>query len=241
MVAAMRKSCLPLVGVVGSMAALVGCASVAPAPSSPPSVDRMSAFLAERGWSPSAAQAATDPVGPMAKGDGGELVPPPPSAAPPAAPEAAAQAVVTAMSFLGVNYRRGGTSSEEGFDCSGFARHVFDTALGIELPRRAEEQARAPGLVPVPRHDLQPGDLVFFNTLRRAYSHVGIYVGAGKFIHSPRSGAQVRIEDMRTPYWSQRYNGARRPVALAAASPMDTGNPTLPTTPAGDAAWTLSH
>jgi hypothetical protein len=79
------------------------------------------------------------------------------------------------------------------------------------LPRRSQEQARAPGLLKVERDDLKPGDLVFFNTVRAAFSHVGIYVGDGKFIHSPRTGAQVRVEDMRAAYWTKRYNGARRP------------------------------
>ena len=60
------------------------------------------------------------------------------------------------------------------------------------------------------REELKPGDLVFFNTMRRAFSHVGIYVGEGKFIHSPRTGGEVRVEDMRAAYWAKRFNGARR-------------------------------
>ena len=120
-------------------------------------------------------------------------------------------------------YRRGGNDGNTGFDCSGFTRHVFGISLGLALPRRVDEQAGASGLVKVQRNELQPGDLVFFNTLRRTYSHVGIYVGQGRFIHSPRSGAQVRVEDMRTAYWSTRYTGARRAELLAAAAPA-TGN-----------------
>ena len=80
-------------------------------------------------------------------------------------------------------------SAETGFDCSGFTRHVFETSLGLVLPRRADEQAAAPGLVAVKREDLQPGDLVFFNTLRRTFSHVGIYIGDNRFIHAPRPAA----------------------------------------------------
>jgi cell wall-associated NlpC family hydrolase len=121
-----------------------------------------------------------------------------------------ADLVIEAMNFLGVHYRRGGSSAEQGFDCSGFTRHVFESTLGLVLPRRSQEQARAPGLASVERTELRPGDLVFFNTLRAAFSHVGIYIGDGKFIHSPRSGAQVRVEDMRLAYWTQRYDGARR-------------------------------
>ena len=75
------------------------------------------------------------------------------------------------------------------------------------------------GLQKVPRDDLQPGDLVFFNTMRRAFSHVGIYVGEGRFIHAPRSGGQVRVEDMRQAYWSKRFNGARRAALAETASP----------------------
>jgi len=116
--------------------------------------------------------------------------------------------VSTAMGFLGVPYRRGGSSAETGFDCSGFVRTIFEQAKGMVLPRRANEQAAATAVID--KKDLQPGDLVFFNTMRRAFSHVGIYVGDGKFIHAPRSGAEVRVEDMSVSYWQRRFNGARR-------------------------------
>ena len=127
----------------------------------------------------------------------------------------ASDMVITAMNFLGVPYRRGGSSAETGFDCSGFTRHIFERSLGLVLPRRADEQATASGLVQIGREELRPGDLVFFNTLRRTFSHVGIYVGDGKFIHSPRSGASVRVEDMRISYWHSRFTGARRVEASA--------------------------
>jgi len=124
--------------------------------------------------------------------------------------DAASDLVLSAMNFLGVRYRRGGTSTEDGFDCSGFTRHVFENSVGLLLPRRADEQARLPGLANVGLDDLRPGDLVFFNTMRRTFSHVGIYVGDGKFIHAPKPGASVRIEDMHGDYWAKRYTGARR-------------------------------
>ena len=123
---------------------------------------------------------------------------------------AASGLVLSAMNFIGVPYRRGGESADHGFDCSGFTRHVFESSIGLVLPRRADEQARGAGLRQVQRADLKPGDLVFFNTMRRAFSHVGIYVGEGRFIHAPRSGSEVRVEDMRQAYWSKRFNGARR-------------------------------
>ena len=122
----------------------------------------------------------------------------------------ASDLVLSAMNFLGVPYRRGGNSADEGFDCSGFTRHIFESTIGLVLPRRADQQAAHAALLAVKREELRPGDLVFFNTMRRAFSHVGIYMGEGKFIHAPRTGGQVRIEDMRQAYWSQRFNGARR-------------------------------
>jgi len=128
--------------------------------------------------------------------------------------DTASELVLSAMNFLGVRYRRGGSSVDDGFDCSGFTRHVFEHSVGLLLPRRADEQARLAGLLPVSSDELKPGDLVFFNTMRRTFSHVGIYVGEGKFIHAPKPGAAVRIEDMRQSYWTQRYTGARR-------APMD--------------------
>ncbi len=123
--------------------------------------------------------------------------------------EQASDLVLSAMNFLGVPYRRGG-NTENGFDCSGFTRHVFEMSLGLVLPRRADEQAKSQSLLQVAKDELKPGDLVFFNTMKRAFSHVGIYIGDGKFIHSPRTGSEVRIEDMREAYWAKRYNGARR-------------------------------
>lgn len=131
----------------------------------------------------------------------------------------ASDMVLSAMNFLGVPYRRGGNSAEQGFDCSGFTRHVFEASLGLVLPRRADEQASAAGLIKVKRDELKPGDLVFFNTLKRSFSHVGIYIGEGKFIHSPRTGGKVRIEDMGDRYWRGRYNGARRAVVDGATPP----------------------
>jgi cell wall-associated NlpC family hydrolase len=122
--------------------------------------------------------------------------------------EKAGELVVTAMGFLGVPYKRGGNSFETGFDCSGFVRAMYEQTAGLLLPRKAEQQAAA--TTQIDKADLQPGDLVFFNTLKRTFSHVGIYVGDGKFIHSPRAGTAVRVEDMQKAYWNQRFDGARR-------------------------------
>jgi cell wall-associated NlpC family hydrolase len=118
--------------------------------------------------------------------------------------------VVAAMRYLDVPYRYGGNSADEGFDCSGFTRHVFAQVLGLQLPRQASDQARRGGLTQVDARDLSPGDLVFFNTQRRRYSHVGIYIGDGRFVHSPSAGQQVRVEQMTLGYWARRFDGARR-------------------------------
>lgn len=126
--------------------------------------------------------------------------------------------VVAAMGAIGVPYRRGGNTYNSGFDCSGFVRAVYDQTLGLMLPRSAAQQAAATHQIE--RGELQPGDLVFFNTLRRAFSHVGIYVGDHKFIHSPKPGAAVRIEDMRVNYWNRRFDGARRVAGELPARPQ---------------------
>src|SRR5690606_6833915 len=113
-----------------------------------------------------------------------------------------------AMNLIGVRYKRGGTSPETGFDCSGFVVHVFREGMGLMLPRTSREISKEGEAVK--KSELQPGDLVFFNTMRRTFSHVGIYLGEGQFIHSPRSGGKVRIENLRDTYWAKRYEGARR-------------------------------
>lgn len=132
----------------------------------------------------------------------------------------ASHLVENAMGFLGVPYRRGGNSADTGFDCSGFVRAMYEKTVGTLLPRRASEQAAATQIID--KTQLKPGDLVFFNTMRQAFSHVGIYVGDNKFIHAPKPGAQVRVEDMRVAYWERRFTGARRLDEAAEGSRADT-------------------
>jgi len=117
-------------------------------------------------------------------------------------------ALSQALDLLGIRYRMGGTTPENGFDCSGFVGHVFKEGLGLILPRTAKEISQTGETIA--RDELKPGDLVFFNTMRRTFSHVGIYVGNNQFVHAPRAGGQVRIENMRDTYWAKRFNGARR-------------------------------
>ena len=113
-----------------------------------------------------------------------------------------------AQSLLGVPYRYGGSSPDSGFDCSGFVTHVFRQTLDIELPRSSIDISRHG--IQLKREELHLGDLVFFNTRRHPYSHVGIYLGDDHFIHSPSRGESVRIDDMNSHYWQKNYNGARR-------------------------------
>ncbi|MDI3489493.1 MAG: hypothetical protein PWP11_770 [Thauera sp.] len=127
---------------------------------------------------------------------------------------AAEQLVDQALEYLGVRYRFGGTSPTTGLDCSGLVLNVFRNAIGLDLPRTASEMAKLGDKIG--RQELKPGDLVFFNTMRRTFSHVGIYLGDGKFVHAPSRGGKVRIETISSSYWSKRFNGARRLVDDAA-------------------------
>ena len=116
--------------------------------------------------------------------------------------------VLNAMGFMGIPYKWGGATPDTGFDCSGFVQFVFRQATGVVLPRSSFDQVRHG--ISVLRGELQPGDLVFFNTMRAPLSHVGIYIGEDRFIHSPSRGKAVEIVNISEPYWQKRYNGARR-------------------------------
>jgi cell wall-associated NlpC family hydrolase len=128
----------------------------------------------------------------------------------------AGDVVVGALNMIGVRYRWGGDTPDSGLDCSGFVRYVFQDTLGMTLPRRAEEMSRVGEKVRV--SELKPGDLVFFNTMRRSFSHVGIYIGDNKFVHSPSTGSTIRVDDMENAYWEKRFQGARRIDASFSAS-----------------------
>lgn len=120
----------------------------------------------------------------------------------------ASEILLHAISLLGIRYQYGGNTPEKGLDCSGLVRYVFKEAWGASLPRTSEEMSRLGERVDT--QDLQPGDLVFYDTLKRTFSHVGIYLGNNQFIHSPSSGGQVRIDNMDAGYWKRRFSGARR-------------------------------
>ena len=120
----------------------------------------------------------------------------------------AQEVVLRALSFIGVRYKWGGASPDTGFDCSGLIRYVYNQVTGQVLPGNAKEISQVGESIE--RSELQPGDLVFFNTLRRPFSHVGIYLGESRFVHAPSRGGKVEIVDMSERYWKTRYNGARR-------------------------------
>lgn len=144
--------------------------------------------------------AGTPPKAPAGAADGGRN--------PPATSAQRSEALLQALLSLGIEYRNGGRSPNRGFDCSGLVAYVFSEAYGIQLPHNTLAQS-ALG-VPVSAADLEPGDLVFYNTLDRPFSHVGIYLGDNRFVHAPKTGASVRVESIRAAYWSSRFDGARR-------------------------------
>ena len=137
---------------------------------------------------------------------------PAPAAAPVIrATDAASSVALQALAHLGTPYRPGGLSPQTGFDCSGLVAYVYREGAGVSLPRNTFELSHLGQAVE--RSALRPGDLVFYNTQRREYSHVGIYLGEDRFIHAPSSGGDVRVESLRADYWVRRYNGARRVIS----------------------------
>ena len=120
-----------------------------------------------------------------------------------------------ALSLVGIDYRYGGESPDRGLDCSGLIRYVFQHVTGVTLPRTAQELSRIGK--DIRAADLEPGDLVFFNTRRFAFSHVGIYLGNDHFIHAPSRGREVGVASLGSAYWQTRYNGARRLVGVLPA------------------------
>ena len=180
-------------------------ALVAAAVHASPEQDPLAALLASRGLLP----VSTPVSGPSVSRD------------------QASKLLMTALGFSGSAYRMGGTSVETGFDCSGFVQHMYRDAVGLKLPRDTASQAAA--TQPIDAAHLAPGDLVFFNTQRRAHSHVGIYVGDGKFIHAPRTGEKVRLESMNARYWQKRFDGARRVLSgLKPPAPSAIAAPLMP-------------
>ena len=164
---------------------------------------------------------------PLEPGDASPAVAAPPAVtAPPASSRnpfwnwtaASADFALQALSHLGVPYRFGGNDPKAGFDCSGLVKFVARSVLGIDLPRTSDAMARVGSAVA--RDALEVGDLVFFNTRGSVNSHVGIYVGDGRFVHAPSRRGQVRVEEVDSAYWRARFNGARRLLLPDAAEPV---------------------
>ena len=141
-----------------------------------------------------------------------------PGTRPAASPETIAQAsrpvsekgnevVLYAMGLLDTGYRFGGKNPEAGLDCSGMVSYIYGQAAGLRVQGSAADLARSSR--PIERNALRPGDLVFFNTLNRSLSHVGIYIGDTRFIHAPSSNGKVRIDRLSDAYYAQRYETAR--------------------------------
>ncbi|HEV8397167.1 MAG TPA: C40 family peptidase [Vicinamibacterales bacterium] len=193
-----RPAALLLVALVALVAA--GCASSGAVPKPFPGASTP-------GGRPAAAPpriAAPSPAGnadePAASPDGGVIVPPVPDVTP------GTMALATALDLRGVPYRNGG-SDPNGFDCSGLVQWAF-ARIGRALPREAKEQFHVGR--EIDRDEVQPGDLLFFDTGTNSASHVGIALDAESFVHAPRSNGVVRVERYTSNYWSRRYLGARR-------------------------------
>src|SRR6266403_2482725 len=150
---------------------------------------------------------------------------------------------IYALGLIGVDYRLGGTTPERGLDCSGLVRYVFQQVTGVMLPRTSQEISRLGSKIPLA--ELMPGDLVFFNTRRLQFSHVGIYLGEDRFIHAPRQGGEVEVVTLSKVYWQKHFDGARRLVdalpALIPSAHAETASIDAPPSGAGSfAATTMS-
>ena len=132
--------------------------------------------------------------------------------------DAISNMLLQSVSLMGIAYKWGGNTPDTGMDCSGFVRYVFNKSLGINLPRTAAEMAKVGKRVSIDQ--LQPGDLIFFNSSRGSNTHIGIYLGGNKFIQSPRTGETIQITDL-SGYWVKHFNGAKR---IVQETQNDSGN-----------------
>ncbi len=136
---------------------------------------------------------------------------------------------IYALGLIGVDYRFGGNTPDRGLDCSGLVRYVFQEVTGVTLPRTSREMSSIGSKIGL--GDLKPGDLVFFNTRRFQFSHVGIYLGDNRFIHAPATGGEVEIARLSESYWQKHFDGARRLVGVLPALVPSVISPALADTP----------
>ena len=116
--------------------------------------------------------------------------------------------VIYSLGLIDTHYRFGGKNPEAGLDCSGMVSYVYKQAAGLNVTGNAATIARQGR--EVPKNALRPGDLVFFNTMNRPFSHVGIYIGDGRFINAPSTNGKVRIDSLEAKYYAQRFESVRR-------------------------------
>jgi cell wall-associated NlpC family hydrolase len=140
-------------------------------------------------------------------------------------PTIGSEIVMRALGLLGKSYRYGGNSPETGFDCSGFVRFVLADKVDVDLPRSSLAMSRMPA-TDIRKDELVPGDLVFFRTRGRVVSHVGIYIGEGRFVHAATGARKVRVDRLDSTYWRGRFTNAKRVIesgrATAATPPAAT-------------------
>jgi cell wall-associated NlpC family hydrolase len=125
---------------------------------------------------------------------------------------AAERLTASALGLIGIRYKWGGATPQSGLDCSGLVQFVFQQVTGVTLPRSAKEMSRLGEKVAL--SELKAGDLVFFDTRRFSFSHVGIYLGDNRFIHAPRRGREVEIATIDSSYWQKHFSGARRVIGV---------------------------
>lgn len=120
----------------------------------------------------------------------------------------ASEVVLYALGLLNIHYQFGGSNPDAGLDCSGMTAYIYREAVGVKLPHSALQQSQLG--IAVNKNNLAPGDLVFFNTNGKSISHVGVYIGEGKFVHAPSTNGQIKITKLSDRYFSSRYEMARR-------------------------------
>ena len=218
------------------LCAIIGALTLAAAPIADAQLAARRSFASTAGETPQGRPKAAPPQGEDAAGVFGGPPPPQgrPKAAPPhgddagvlpagKAPTGAHDVAIYALGMIGIDYRFGGSTPENGLDCSGLVQHVFQQVTGVTLPRTSKTMSGLGSKVRI--DELKPGDLVFFNTRRFSFSHVGIYLGDHRFVHAPSRGGEVEIATLSESYWHKRFDGARRMVGVPSSLTPSMASP----------------